>query len=201
MSVIKKISFPRGVKALRGKEIFYKLFPNERLDLLRHLLADWWPVDKGEPKNVYLGDKENTFSHVFSRLSYIAAIKDVRLYVGGDSMGLSITLASRKGLSIIQFGLAAWKTELLTVVGCHELAHKLQDLAYGRHHPARDFKEFLEYEYEACSLAYYIYKKYFNDILYINANSFRLYRSKEDKRWLRRFWKDYQQRGLKHKHV
>lgn len=78
----------------------------------------------------------------------------------------------------------------------HELAHAIQYDYYPKSQKLKRFKDRLEYEQEACRLAYFISKKYFSHVwkdidLSCHHKRFNTYSSKKNIAWFKNYHKEH----------
>ncbi|MFA6000188.1 MAG: hypothetical protein WC783_04415 [Candidatus Paceibacterota bacterium] len=74
------------------------------------------------------------------------------------------------------------------IVFCHEMAHGIQEKLYGSYYLKRTKKVMYKFEKEADNLGYYLYKEYFTDFIILHEPNFKTYASKENKKWLYKYY-------------
>jgi len=119
-----------------------------------------------------------------------AEYKNSIIFKVGNSATLEGSYCSfKKLITIIADRTGYISTENLIIIFSHELAHCLQYKFYNTKNK-KDmlfyFDDNLEFEREADTLSYHIYKAYFKHKISIHANTFRSYYSKESVEFLRK---------------
>lgn len=187
---------------MSGHRLFANVKDDERLKLLRKVLDDAWAEAVREAprgKRVAIPQepgRDLTMCVIMQAVS-IAYLLDIKMFIGGESMGQSIVAVHKPEYRAMLLGIGLTSTRELITTFCHELSHHVQHMVYGYKHPAKSFEDCQKYEREACRLSYYVYVEFFSHFADIPHQAFRCYQSAGDLEFLARWWAKYSPRKFR----
>lgn len=189
-------------RRMSGRRVFSTVSDPQRLVLLRRVMDDAWTAATAELRRGKRIDipkepgRDLTMCVLMQAIS-MAHLLDIKLFIGGDSMGQSLVSVHKPEYNAVLMSVGLTTTAELVTTICHEFSHHFQAMVYGRKHPAQSFEDCQKYEREACRMSYYVYKEFFSHFLPIHHASFRCYESADDLVFLRRWWAKYKPRKFR----